>query len=130
MKTNPPDVQIRILIIDDEESIGDILFQFLSKKDYETFYSDNSTDGITLVKRARPHIVLLDVNLGGADGIDLLQEIKQIDPRIGVIMITASRENEVGREALKLGASDFIPKPIDLDYLDTSVKLKIAALLE
>ncbi len=130
MKTKLSDIPIRVLVVDDEESIGDILYRFLTRKGYETFYTDDSSEVIPLVKRARPHLVLLDINLDGADGIDLLQEIKELDPKVAVIMITAMQEDNLGKEALKLGAVDFINKPIDLEYLETSLKIKISALLD
>jgi len=123
-------VKPRILIVDDERQIGEFLSEFLLEKGYEVFYADSGEDGINFVKRIRPHIVLLDVRMGGMNGLDALKHFKEIDPRVGVIMVTALHEEEVGREALKLGAVDYITKPIDFEYLETSLVYKLSAMLE
>ncbi|MBM3328098.1 MAG: response regulator [Calditrichaeota bacterium] len=123
-------VPSRILIVDDERPIGEFLTEFLTEKGYEVFFADNGPDALTLVKRIRPHVVLLDINMFGMNGLETLRRINEIDPRVGVLMVTAMREEEIGREALQLGAVDFITKPIDFDYLESSLLYKLSAMLE
>jgi len=124
------DIPSRILIVDDEKQIGEFLGDFLSEKGYDVFYAENGEQAINYVKYARPHIILLDVHMAGMDGLEVLTQIKRVDPVAGVIMVTALQEEEIGREALKLGAVDYLTKPIDFEYLETSLLIKLSAMLE
>ncbi|MDD5437396.1 MAG: response regulator, partial [Candidatus Omnitrophica bacterium] len=72
--------------------------------------------------------VLLDIIMPDIDGIQVLKTIKEIDASIPVIMITAVKDIESGRECLKLGAYDYITKPFSLDYLDKVLKTKLQEL--
>ncbi len=124
------EVQPRVLIVDDEPRIAEFIGEYLTEKGYEAFVADNGQDALNYVKRARPHIVLLDVRMASMSGIEVLKHIKEIDANIGIIMITALQEEELGRRALKLGASDFITKPVDFQYLDKTLLFKLSAMLE
>jgi len=119
----------RILIVDDEDDICALLSEFLEGKGYETVSATTGEDAIRLVREARPHLMLLDIRMPMMDGIQILQKIRLIDQEIGIIMITAFHDVEIAQQALKLGASDFVTKPIDLSYLETSVRFKISAML-
>ncbi len=130
MITDPENIKVRILIVDDEPRIGEFLDEFLTDQGYEVFFADNGVDALVLLKRARPHIVLLDVKMSGMNGLEVLQRIKEIDPSTGVIMVTALQEEETGRQALRLGAVDFISKPIDFEYLETSLLVKVSAMVD
>lgn len=129
MNLNPSSIQIRVLIVDDEPEIGEFLNEFLIDQGYEVFYADNGTDALEFVRRARPHIILLDVKMAEMDGLEILKQITQYDSGAGVIMVTASKDENTGRQALKSGAVDYITKPIDFNYLKTSLKLKLSAML-
>lgn len=130
MIQNPKDIPLRILVVDDERQIGEFLHDFLTEQGYEVFYASNGDDALAFVKRVRPHVVLLDVRMTGMDGLEVLQHIMEIDPKAGVIMVTAMQEEDIGRQALQLGAVDYITKPIDLEYLETSLLVKLSAMLE
>ena len=65
----------------------------------------------------------------GMSGIEALEEIKKVAPGVGVVMITAVTDEALGNRALKLGADDFITKPVDLDYLETVLMFKIIDIL-
>ncbi len=120
----------RILIVDDEHQIGEFLSEFLTEKGYDVFYADSGEEAIKAVKYVRPHMTLLDVRMAGMNGLEALKLMQDLDPKMGVIMVTASQEEEIGRESLKLGAVDFITKPIDFEYLKTSLMLKLSAMRE
>ncbi|MBM3326720.1 MAG: response regulator [Calditrichaeota bacterium] len=130
MNKNINEIPLRILVVDDEPPIGEFLDEFLSDKGYEVFYTDNGYDAIRFLKHVRPHIVLLDIRMHGMSGLETLAKIREIDPKVGVMMVTAMVDEEIGREALRYGAVDFIPKPIDFDYLETSLLTKLSAMLE
>ena len=122
-------IKSRILIVDDEEEICDMLADFLQDHGYETFIATTGSESLALVKAARPHLMLLDIRMPEMSGIDILRDVRSVDKEIGVIMITGYQDVEIAQEALKIGASDFVTKPIDLNYLETSVQTKLKAML-
>ena len=111
----------RILVVDDEKESCCLLEEFLRSKGYEVFWTLSSQEAIRLVKRERPHLVLLDIRMPEQDGVSLLSEIKKIDREIAVIMVTAVKEEETAKEAMKRGADGYITKPIDLEYLERNI---------
>jgi len=119
----------RILVVDDEIEACDVLKEFLDAKGYEVHTALDGLTAISKVKEIRPHIVLLDIMMPGMSGTEVLKEVKKIDPRVGVIMTTAVVDEEIAKEALKLGAFEYITKPLNLNYLETVVMVKIVDLL-
>ncbi len=119
----------RILVVDDEVEVCNVLKEFLGSKGYEVHTALDGSTAISKVKEVRPHIVLLDIIMPGMSGIDTLKGIKEVDPRVGVIMVTAVADQEVAKRAIGLGAYDYITKPMDLNYLETVVIVKIIELL-
>ena len=103
---------------------------FLTSKGYEVDTALNGAEALAKVKEKKPDIVLLDIMMPGIGGIDTLKEIKKIDPRIAVIMVTAVIDEELANRAVKLGAFDYITKPIDIDYLETCVMVKMIYVLD
>ena len=119
----------RILVVDDEIVVCDVLKEFLTLRGYEVHTALNGRAAIAKVKMERPHIVLLDIMMPGTKGFEVLKEIKRLDPRLGVIMITGVMNMEVAKKAIALGAYDYITKPVDFEYLETVVMAKILDLL-
>ena len=119
----------RILVVDDEVAICNLLRQFLTSKGYEGYTALDGPTAIARVKELRPHIVLLDIMMPGMGGIETLKEIRKVDPRVGVIMVTAISDEELGKRAIELGAYEYITKPIDFWRLETVLTVKIIDLL-
>ena len=115
----------KILIVDDEEDIRSLLKRFLTKKEYDVVTASDGYQALIKVKDWEPDIVLLDILMPGISGMEVLPLIKETNEKIGIIMITAVRDVETGRKALSMGADDYITKPFDLNYLETSVMAKI-----
>ncbi|MCE5251161.1 response regulator [bacterium] len=111
-----------ILIIDDEETMHDSCTQILSRGGYAILSASNGERGMSLVREARPDLVLLDLKMPGKSGIDILQEIAAIDKTIVTVVITGYATVESAVEAMKLGASDFLPKPFTPDELRMIVR--------
>jgi len=118
--------KIKILTVDDEIGIVSFLYDFFSVRDFEVLQATNAKEAIEIVRKEKPAIVLLDINLGrGANGIDVLKDIMTIDNNIKVIMMTGVKDDEITKKALEMGATDYITKPLSLTYLDKVVLLKV-----
>lgn len=115
----------KILVVDDEVPVCKMLEKFLLKKGFDVVTAFNGTDAIERFKEAKPHIALLDIRMPGIDGIETLKRIRELDKDVGIIMITAVKEDETGKACMKLGAYGYITKPLDLSYLENCLMLKL-----
>ncbi len=111
-----------ILIVDDEKDLCTVLSDSLSKDRYRVVTAFNGKTGLQLAKKERPDLMLLDIKMPGMDGIEVLKKIKKMKKEITVIMFTAFGTLETAREAMKLGAYDYVTKPVDLFLLKSLVK--------
>lgn len=119
----------KVLVVDDEPEAVELLVEFLSSKGYEVLTAGGGEEALQRVKEDRPHLVLLDIRMPKMNGIEVLRRIREIDAEMGVIMVTAVNEEDMGRKALELGAFDYIVKPLDLKYLERSVWYKVTTML-
>ena len=107
----------KILIIDDEESIRLGFSSVLESKGYSCLEAETGAQGLSIIRSDVPDLVLLDMNLPDMDGVDVLREIKRENEFVVVIMATAFGTIEKAVQALKLGAENFLTKPIDSQAL-------------
>jgi len=107
----------RLLIVDDEPLIVEVLSEHF-KPTYDIDTATNGADALTAVLRARPDVVLLDINMPRMSGVEVLKDIKKIDESIPVIMVTANEQIGLAADAIKTGAFGYVPKPFDFRYLD------------
>ena len=119
----------KILIVDDDQEICDFLLDFFNDNGYQTYAISKKDQVLEFVAARKPDVILLDIRLSGGesnhDGIVLLEEIKKRYPSVKVIMMTGVDDPVIIDKAIKLGASDYITKPLSLDYLEDTVALKI-----
>jgi len=115
----------KILIVDDEYDIVDLLDDFLTQHGYETSRAHSKKETVQALAQSTPDIVLLDIKLPDGLGLDILQDIKKATPKVEVIMITGLADKEIALEAIRRGAADYITKPIDLNYLLSSVLSRV-----
>ena len=101
----------RILVIDDEAAIRDSLKMILEYEDYEFLGASSGPEGVALVKRESPHLVVLDIKMPGMNGLETLAEIRKIDEAVPVAMISGHGTITDAMQATRLGAFDFIEKP-------------------
>ena len=113
-----------ILVVDNEVVVCNALKKFLTKKGYKVSIALNGEEAIKKVKRKSPCIILLDIKMPKMHGIEVLQRIKEIDKNIGIIMITAVKDEKIGRRCMELGAYDYITKPLGLEYLENVLMVK------
>lgn len=114
----------KILTVDDEMGIDSFFYEFFTARNYEVFNAMSGKEAIEIVKKERPRIILLDINMCGMDGIETLKEIRKIDAEAAVIMVTGVKDDDMAKKAIALGANDYITKPLSLEYLDKVVLLK------
>lgn len=110
-----------ILLIEDKAELRAVLRKALEKAGYSVDDAPDGNAGIDRVRKRRYLLVLTDLKLPGASGIDVLRESKQADPTIPVILMTAFGSVEEAVTAMKEGAFDFIQKPVDFDHLKLQV---------
>lgn len=110
-----------ILIIDDEKTIRWSLSEALTESQFEVLDAENGEQGLDLFKTKLADLVLLDLKLPGENGIQILKQIKCVEPGVPVIMMTAYGEIETAVEAMKNGAYDFILKPFSLEKLKVAI---------
>jgi DNA-binding NtrC family response regulator len=107
----------RLLIVDDEASIRDMLAFFFHKRGFEVMTASNFTEGQASVLRSTPDLVLCDIKMPDGNGLDLLKKIKSESPKTPVIMITAHTSTADAIDAMKAGAVDYIAKPFNVEEL-------------
>src|SRR6185369_1439069 len=120
-----------LLVIDDEAGIRFTIREVLQNPDLRVLAAENAEQGLQLTRDESPDLVLLDIRLGSKSGLDLLHELRQIDPKLLVVFITGHGTAETAIEAMKLGAFDYLVKPLDLSELHHIVEqaLKISHLI-
>jgi DNA-binding response OmpR family regulator len=114
----------KILTVDDQMGIDSFFYEFFTARNYEVFNAMSGKEAIKVVKKEKPRIILLDINMRGMDGIETLQKIREFDKDSVIIMVTGVKDEDVIKKAMDLGANDYITKPLSLEYLDKVVLLK------
>ena len=102
----------KLLLIDDEAVILKVLSMSLRSDGYEVITAGNGIEGLELFEKALPPIVLTDIRMPGMDGLEVLRQVKRLQPEAEVIIITGDGDLDAAVQALQLGASDFINKPV------------------
>ena len=109
--------QLRVLLIDDERDFLETLVKRLRKRNLEVSGANSGEEALRVLRETPMDVVVLDVRMPGMDGIQVLREIKTINPLIQVIMLTGHASVEVAVEGMELGAFDYLMKPANLDEL-------------
>lgn len=111
-----------VLIVDDELAVRETLFSFLKDRfDCSFNTAEDGEDAVNFVKKNGCDLMLLDIKMPKKGGITVIREVKAINPNIKIIVISAWDSEDVATEALKLGATDYLIKPTDLNVLQEKV---------
>jgi len=110
-----------IMVLDDVADAGTLIKRILERKGYTVVSFTGEEQALAHAASKRPQLALLDIKLKKMTGIEVLQELKKIDPDIRVIMLTGYPTLETARESMSLGADAYCVKPIDKDELETKV---------
>src|SRR5437660_1189579 len=117
----------RILVVDDEAPVREVLTEYFTTEGYAVEGAGSGAEALTVVRGGRADLVLLDVRMPGLDGVQVLRKIREINGDVPVIMVTANEDVSLAKETLKLGAFDYVAKPFDFDYLDRAVAAGLAS---
>lgn len=116
-----------ILIVDDEPEIRRILSSFFKKKGYaKVEEAGNGEEALELTRSQEFSVALLDINMPGMDGLTTLEKLLEINPKLGIVMVTGKQDDENVKKAIGLGAYSYVLKPFDLLYLELVVASKLA----
>lgn len=122
----PPDVPRRVLVVDDEELVRSMLARYLERKGFDVVSAADGREALELFRERNFDLVLSDVRMPGLDGIGLLKALKEINPRVPVVLISGYGEVETVVAALKFGAENFLGKPLKMEALGKVVDQSLA----
>ena len=111
----------KLLLIDDETDVQYSFKRIFDSPEIELTTADSGEAGLELIPKIRPDLVIMDIRMGGLNGLETLRRLRQIDARLLVIMMTAYGTTQTAIEAMKLGAYDYLLKPFDVPKLKNIV---------
>jgi putative two-component system response regulator len=120
--------QTRLLIVDDDEQICELLSRVLVRAGYRVQTAANAEDAMDLLGRQAFDLVVCDMQMGRMSGLDLTVRAARLYPEVPVVLMTAQRDTELMRTALREGAVDFIPKPFDFDTIPIIIERSLERL--
>jgi DNA-binding NtrC family response regulator len=110
-------VKMRIMLVDDEERFLQTTQKMIVKKGYDAITATSGEECLKKLEEELVHVVILDVKMPGMDGVETLKHIKRRFPMVEVIMLTGHATAESAVEGLKLGATDYLTKPANMEDL-------------
>jgi two-component system response regulator (stage 0 sporulation protein F) len=111
----------KLLIVDDEVDVREFAKSFFKRRKIDVSVAASGEEALAMLDKEKPNLVILDIRLGGMDGIDVLKMMRQKQDDTEVIMVTGVDEKEAVEKAKELGAVDYIHKPLILDELERVV---------
>jgi DNA-binding NtrC family response regulator len=112
---------VRVLVVDEAREITRLLTGFLQRRGFEVVSTSNAEEALGMVSEQRPDVVLLDVSSSRGDGLELLERLRGTDHSLPVIAMAKAADSDEAHASLRMGARDFVAKPLDLAYLETSL---------
>jgi len=114
--------KLTVLVVDDEDGIRHALQRFLTRAGHNVVEAANGGEALEQVKRAHPQAMLSDIRMPVMTGLELVPKALAVDPDLAILMLTAIDEPRMAIDCLKLGAFDYLIKPVDLDELDLALQ--------
>src|SRR5688572_18233728 len=118
----PPPDRTTVLVVDDEDGIRQALTRFLTRLGYQVSAAANAKEALERLAADHPQAMLCDIRMPETSGVELLPKVLALDPDLAVIMLTAIDEPRTAIECLKLGAYDYLIKPVDLEELELALQ--------
>lgn len=125
-----PGVKATVMTIDDDEAARRMVKLIFEGQGFRVVQAGSGEEALKTLDEEDPQVVLLDLTMPGMDGMMTLKKIKAKRPTVPVIMVSARGEEETVREALRIGAYDYVTKPFSIDYLESTVMTKLLVGLE
>ncbi len=122
--------QMKVLLVDDEESFVKTLSERLKMRDLENEVAFDGEQAVTLANGEEPDVMVLDLKMPGIDGIEVLRRVRQQYPHIQVIILTGHGTDRDEEEVRRLGAYDYLQKPIPIDDLVVRIRAAYKRKLE
>lgn len=116
----------RILVVDVEPEIRYLLRRFFTKKNYTVVTAETGAECLAILKKEEIDAVLLDFVMPGVTGLEALQKIQALHPDLPVVMVTSETDEDLAKTTLEQGAFDYVMKPMNFDYLERTIYLKLA----
>ncbi len=107
----------KVMVIDDDPAIGKMMITVMACDEFDLLSETDSEAAFGRLMEERPHVAIIDINMPGKDGFQLMSELKKADPGMSVIMATGKQSTQTAIEAMKHGAYDYITKPFDVKRL-------------
>jgi len=111
----------KLMVVDDEKDVCDYATSFFSERGFETFSAQMGEEALKIIEKEKPDLILLDIRMEGMGGLEVLRRAKETFPDITVIMVTGVDDEDMMRDAKRLGAANYITKPLLLDELERVV---------
>lgn len=109
--------EFNVLVVDDEKEFRELTVKILKKRGLKAQAAENGKKALEILETSRTDVVLLDVKMPEMDGIETLRHIRTLKPLVEVVLLTGHASVESGIEGMKLGAFDYLMKPIEVDPL-------------
>jgi len=118
----------RILLIDDDDAYRAILREFIEDRGHTVLEAVSARDGMDIFLREKVDLVVSDFMMPEKSGMELLTELRNIHPKVLFIMVTGFASVDTAKEAIKLGAYDILPKPVDIDQLSVVMRRALSTI--
>jgi len=112
----------KVLVIDDEQGIRNLLDTLLRRKGYDVVLAESGRKGLELFRRERPDVIVLDLKMPEMDGLTVLRQIHSLDPKKPVIILTGAGTAETEQQVRALGVTEYVEKEFSLHLLGDSLK--------
>lgn len=109
--------KIKVLLVEDENILASIIKEALETRDFSITIAGNGVEGWTMYHQIKPDLCVIDVMMPRKDGFSLVQDIRQIDPQVPIIFLTAKTQNEDVLRGFEVGADDYMKKPFSMEEL-------------
>lgn len=116
-----------VLVIDDEPAIVDLFSEYLSEQGFGVVTAAGGEEGLARLAADKPDVVFLDMRMPQMDGLETLKQIRAVNMRVPVLMISANDDVTAAKDAIRLGAFDYTLKPVDFDYLSRALDKMLAS---
>lgn len=119
-----------LLVVDDDPEIRSLVREFLTLRGYRVRVAQDGKEALALVEQERPHLVILDLNMPGMNGVEVLRTLRARDFKGGVVTLSASQDEHALQQTLDLGAVDVMGKPVELERLELVVQVALAVSID